>query len=110
MAELRTSVTGRSTPMARTYNDLKRVSPPTSNSDSGTSPDGSHKPLPRRQKGTKPHVAIIGAGVAGLRCADVLIRSGAQVTIFEARDQIGGRVCLTKACPSNYLTIVDTVL
>ncbi|KAL4864671.1 hypothetical protein BDV12DRAFT_175877 [Aspergillus spectabilis] len=40
----------------------------------------------------RPHVAIIGAGFAGLRCADILIQNGAQVTIFEARDRVGGRV------------------
>ncbi|KAL4958202.1 hypothetical protein BDW69DRAFT_191026 [Aspergillus filifer] len=34
---------------------------------------------------------IIGAGFAGLRCAEVLINCGAQVTIFEARNRIGGR-------------------
>ncbi|KAL4906182.1 hypothetical protein BDW74DRAFT_190231 [Aspergillus multicolor] len=41
----------------------------------------------------RPNVAIIGAGFAGLRCADILIQNGAQVTIFEARDRVGGRVC-----------------
>ncbi|OJJ51691.1 hypothetical protein ASPZODRAFT_148928 [Penicilliopsis zonata CBS 506.65] len=40
----------------------------------------------------KPHVAIIGAGLSGLRCADILIQNGAEVTIFEARDRLGGRV------------------
>lgn len=44
--------------------------------------------------GKTPHVGIIGAGIAGLRCADILIQSGAHVTIIEARDRIGGRVCL----------------
>jgi len=39
-----------------------------------------------------PNVAIIGAGFSGLRCADVLHRSGAKVTVFEARNRIGGRV------------------
>ncbi|KAL4979362.1 hypothetical protein BDW66DRAFT_157545 [Aspergillus desertorum] len=42
---------------------------------------------------TRPNVAIIGAGFAGLRCADILIQNGARVTIFEARDRVGGRVC-----------------
>lgn len=37
-------------------------------------------------------VGIVGAGFAGLRCADVLLRRGAKVTIFEARDRLGGRV------------------
>ncbi|KAJ5960478.1 uncharacterized protein N7479_007628 [Penicillium vulpinum] len=39
-----------------------------------------------------PHIGIIGAGISGLRCADILIQSGARVTILEARDRIGGRV------------------
>jgi monoamine oxidase len=38
-------------------------------------------------------VAIVGAGFAGLRAADELLKHGAQVTIFEARDRLGGRVC-----------------
>ncbi|KAK4135276.1 FAD/NAD(P)-binding domain-containing protein [Trichocladium antarcticum] len=40
----------------------------------------------------KPHVGVIGAGLAGLRCAEVLLDGGAQVTVLEARDRIGGRV------------------
>ncbi|KEF58422.1 uncharacterized protein A1O9_06348 [Exophiala aquamarina CBS 119918] len=39
-----------------------------------------------------PHVAVIGAGMAGLRCSTVLARSGFKVTILEARNRIGGRV------------------
>jgi hypothetical protein len=37
-------------------------------------------------------IAVVGAGIAGLRCADVLIKSGVKVTIYEARGRIGGRV------------------
>lgn len=44
--------------------------------------------------GKRPHVAIIGAGFSGLSCADVLMQNGANVTIFEARDRLGGRVRL----------------
>ncbi|KAK2808732.1 hypothetical protein FQN50_004404 [Emmonsiellopsis sp. PD_5] len=40
-----------------------------------------------------PHVGIVGAGIAGLKCADVLLKHGFRVTILEARDRIGGRVC-----------------
>ncbi|KAH8432352.1 uncharacterized protein LDX57_009991 [Aspergillus melleus] len=38
------------------------------------------------------HVGIVGAGFAGLRCADILLAHGLEVTILEARDRIGGRV------------------
>lgn len=37
-------------------------------------------------------VGIVGAGFAGLRCADVLLQHGVKVTIFEARNRLGGRV------------------
>jgi monoamine oxidase len=40
----------------------------------------------------KPHVGIIGAGLAGLRCADVLLQHGFQVTLIEGRNRLGGRV------------------
>ncbi|KAI9830149.1 MAG: hypothetical protein M1819_005826 [Sarea resinae] len=42
--------------------------------------------------GRKPHVCIVGAGMAGLRAADVLTQHGITCTIIEARDRIGGRV------------------
>jgi len=41
------------------------------------------------------HVGIVGAGFAGLRCADVLLQRGHRVTIFEARERVGGRVCVS---------------
>jgi NADPH-dependent 2,4-dienoyl-CoA reductase/sulfur reductase-like enzyme len=43
-------------------------------------------------KGTKPRVCVVGAGFAGLRCADILLQQGIEVTIYEARDRVGGRV------------------
>lgn len=47
-------------------------------------------PLPdRRFEGS---VGIIGAGIAGLYAADMLIRQGVQVKIYEASDRIGGRI------------------
>ena len=39
-----------------------------------------------------PNVAVIGAGIAGLRCSDILAHSNVEVTLFEARDRVGGRV------------------
>lgn len=41
---------------------------------------------------SSPHIGIIGAGLAGLRCADILLQYGFKVTIIEGRDRIGGRV------------------
>ncbi|KAI1101711.1 FAD/NAD(P)-binding domain-containing protein [Jackrogersella minutella] len=41
----------------------------------------------------KPHVGIVGAGISGLRCADILLSHSFQVTILEARSRIGGRIC-----------------
>ena len=40
----------------------------------------------------KLRVGVVGAGIAGLRCAEVLISAGVDVTILEARNRIGGRV------------------
>ncbi|KAK3500248.1 uncharacterized protein B0T23DRAFT_38795 [Neurospora hispaniola] len=40
----------------------------------------------------RPHVGIVGAGMAGLRSAGYLLELGFQVTILEARDRLGGRI------------------
>ena len=37
-------------------------------------------------------VVVIGAGVAGLACAQALCEAGLRVTILEARNRIGGRI------------------
>ena len=53
-----------------------------------------------------PHIGIIGAGLSGLRCADILLQNGARVTILEARDRIGGRVrivSITYSESENYM-------
>jgi NADPH-dependent 2,4-dienoyl-CoA reductase/sulfur reductase-like enzyme len=49
-------------------------------------------PPPLRAMSHKPKVGIVGAGIAGLRCAEVLIDHGVEVTVLEARNRIGGRV------------------
>ncbi|MCK7611214.1 flavin monoamine oxidase family protein [Roseibium sediminicola] len=46
----------------------------------------------RAQAAGQPHVAIIGAGMAGLAAARQLAENGLRVTVLEARDRIGGRL------------------
>jgi glutamate synthase (NADPH/NADH) small chain len=50
----------------------------------GWKPDMSHvQPTAKR-------VAIVGAGPAGLACADVLVRNGVQPVVFDRQQRIGG--------------------
>ena len=56
--------------------------------------DSPEPPMIRRAVEKIPHVCIVGAGVAGLRCANLLMQHGAKVTILEGRDRVGGRVSL----------------
>ena len=44
-----------------------------------------------------PRVVVVGAGLAGLTAAYELERSGATVTVLEARDRVGGRVHTIRA-------------
>lgn len=51
--------------------------------------------LPRSGGAARPapivDVAIVGAGLAGLACADALAARGVHATVYESRDRIGGR-------------------
>ncbi|CAK4034434.1 amine oxidase [Lecanosticta acicola] len=44
----------------------------------------------------KKKVIVVGAGIAGLRAASVLMRHGIDVVVLEGRDRIGGRICTTR--------------
>lgn len=44
------------------------------------------------QAAGQPHIAIIGAGMAGLAAARRLAENGLRVTVLEARSRIGGRL------------------
>ncbi len=50
--------------------------------------------LPRKEK--KSQVAVIGAGLAGLSCADALGRAGMDVTVFEKSRGVAGRMSTRK--------------
>ncbi|TVY36211.1 putative polyamine oxidase [Lachnellula subtilissima] len=50
------------------------------------------KKLRRPNHSQPPRIGIVGAGISGLRCADVLLQHGFSVTILEGRNRIGGRM------------------
>jgi glutamate synthase (NADPH/NADH) small chain len=56
------------------------------------------KPPGRKGPAKGRTVAVVGAGPAGLACADELNQSGFDVTVFDKRDEIGG--LLTYGVPS----------
>ena len=41
---------------------------------------------------TEQRVAIVGAGIAGLHCASILLENGFEVVIFDRENEIGGRM------------------
>ena len=43
------------------------------------------------EPGSRTRVAVVGAGLSGLRAAWQLARLGFDVEVYEAREQIGGR-------------------
>nr|MBP8061530.1 FAD-dependent oxidoreductase [Polaromonas sp.] len=44
-------------------------------------------------KATSPrHIAVVGAGIAGIACARTLMQAGHQVTVFEKSRGAGGRM------------------
>ena len=45
-----------------------------------------------RSKPKPQHVAVVGAGMAGIACARTLMQAGHQVTVFESEAAIGGRM------------------
>ncbi|HEY1176098.1 MAG TPA: FAD-dependent oxidoreductase, partial [Phytomonospora sp.] len=47
-------------------------------------------------------VAVVGAGLAGLTAAARLTEAGAEVTVFEARDRVGGRTHGIEVAPGSW--------
>ncbi|KAM0333334.1 hypothetical protein ACHAQA_001995 [Verticillium albo-atrum] len=83
--------------LSKIYRDLKSFP---RHSVIETDPDQAFQSLPLNPTATRemctsepsPHVAVVGAGLAGLRCVDILERYGFRVTLIEGRDRLGGRV------------------
>ena len=55
-----------------------------------------------------PHVGIVGAGIAGLRCANILLQHGFQVSILEGRNRLGGRLHQARLSPISSRNQADT--
>jgi monoamine oxidase len=51
-----------------------------------------YPPAPLGQGREPRRIVVLGAGMAGLTAADLLLRAGHAVTVLEARDRPGGRV------------------
>ena len=52
-------------------------------------------------------IVVIGAGFAGLACADRLVTLGHDVTVLEARDRVGGRVWSQELLPGHPDTVIE---
>lgn len=50
---------------------------------------------------------VVGAGFAGLACADRLVSLGHDVTVLEARDRVGGRVWSQEFTPGRPETVIE---
>ncbi|MDV7391716.1 FAD-dependent oxidoreductase, partial [Arthrospira platensis SPKY1] len=49
-------------------------------------------PKPKRPTAPKQHIAIVGAGIAGITAARTLMQAGHRVTVFEKSRGAGGRM------------------
>ncbi len=54
----------------------------------GALANGATPPAPVRRNGRR--IAVVGAGPAGLACADFLNRAGCRVTVYEKNETVGG--------------------
>ena len=83
------AVAGQESRMAK---DLRICSDDFESSYKARPPGRSRASIPRDERKRSLRVCVVGAGLAGLRCAQILVERDVNVTVFEARDRIGGRV------------------
>ena len=56
---------------------------------------------------TQPSIAIVGAGIAGVACANALAAEGIAATVYERSGGVGGRLATTvlpEGAPANILS------
>ena len=60
-------------------------------------------------KGSDDTILVVGSGPAGMECSHVLARRGYQVTLAEAREELGGRVVREASLPglSEWIRVAD---
>lgn len=80
----------------------RRDPPPGGRPSAPTEPQGVTPP-PNPQGGRAADVLVIGAGISGLRAAEVLREAGKRVIVLEARDRLGGRVWTDRSWPGRPL-------
>lgn len=68
-------------------------STPLSSQPNASPPTIAHDARVLASPASRADVLVIGAGVAGLRAAELLRAGGHDVVVLEARDRVGGRVC-----------------
>lgn len=61
------------------------------------------------EQGSDDSILIVGGGPAGLECANILSRRGYEVTLAEAREELGGRVRREASLPglSEWIRVAD---
>lgn len=77
--------------------------------EGGAARGGGRPPAPMRTP-ESADVVVIGAGLAGLNAARLLVEGGARVVVLEARERVGGRVFSLRDVPGVAEAGANTIL